>query len=132
MIKDGFNRHYGEYLMLFASDRTGNLDIYLTHNYRNNPTGVIGNSGQRNGYCQQRVFGPGAGRVPELTPPTMVTLRSIRTVQPSTFTSNRGGSFDIYRAPLPAIAPTDLQNQLVTTLTDVAPERVDCVVLIGR
>lgn len=122
LIRDGFNRHYGEYLMLFASDRTGNLDIYLTHNYRPNPTGASANPGSTTAITGKTFSEP----VPVtcLNSPADDAYPTFdRTGKALYFTSNRGGSFDIFKATFPAIAPAELHSQL-TALADVAIERV--------
>lgn len=117
LIKDGYNRHYAEYFMLFASDRTGNLDIYLTHNFQQNPTGTSGNSSTNKPFVEPI-------RVPFLNSsaddayPTFD--KDFRTIY---FTSNRAGSFDIYKASLPVLKPTELHTGL-SVLTDVPIERV--------
>jgi hypothetical protein len=122
LIKDGFNRHYGEYLMLFASDRTGNLDMYLTHNYRNNPTGASAIPGSTTATANKTFSDPVPvaflnSSADDAYPTFDKDFKSVY------FTSNRGGSFDIFKATLPAVAPTALQNQLIT-LTDAVIERV--------
>ena len=122
LIRDGFNRHYGEYMMLFASDRTSNLDIYLTHNYRDNPSGASATPGSATATANKTFSDP---------VPVACLNSSADDGYPAFnqnrsaifFTSNRGGTFDIFKATLPAIAPTDLQNQLVKQ-AEVAPERV--------
>ncbi|WP_245563764.1 hypothetical protein [Spirosoma luteum] len=122
LIKDGFNRHYGEYLMLFASDRTGNLDIYLTHNYRKNPTGASAIPGSTTAITSKTFSDP----VPVacLNSPADDGYPTFdRNFKSLYFTSNRGGSFDVFKATLPAITPTEWQNQL-PALADVAIERV--------
>ena len=122
LIKDGFNRHYGEYLMLFASDRTGNLDIYLTHNYRDNPTGASAIPGSTTAIANKTFADP----VPVscLNSPADDGYPTFdRNYGAIYFTSNRNGSFDIFRATLPTTAPTALQTQL-PALTDAPVERV--------
>jgi Tol biopolymer transport system component len=111
LIKDGFNRHYGEYLMLFASDRTGNLDIYLTHNYRNNPTGVSAIPGSTTATAN-KTFSDSVP-VAFLNSPADDGYPTFDQNDKSVyFTSNWGGTFAIFKATLPAIAHTELQNQL--------------------
>ncbi|MBN8823386.1 MULTISPECIES: hypothetical protein [unclassified Spirosoma] len=111
--------HFGEYLMLFASDRTGNLDIYLTHNYQSSPSSVTGLSSR----ASNKVF---------VDPKPVSFLNSPyddayptfdKTNQTIYFTSNRAGSFDVYKATLPTLSPSALPTQL-TTLTDVPIEKV--------
>jgi hypothetical protein len=122
LIKDGFNRHYGEYLMLFASDRTGNLDIYLTHNYRDNPANVSATPGSSTALANKTFADPVP--VAFLNSPADDGYPTFdKTYKTIYFTSNRSGSFDIYKATLPTIAPTDLQTRL-PAITDVAIERV--------
>ena len=121
LIKDGFTRHYGEYLMLFASDRGGNLDIYLTHNYRDNLTGESTNPGS---------IGVLANKKPFAEPVPVPFLNSAaddayptfdRTYRSIYFTSNREGTFDIFRGTLPALVPTDLHK--LPALSEIAIER---------
>ncbi len=122
LIRDGFNRHYGEHLMLFASDRTGNLDIYLTHNYRNNPTGASATPGSTTAIISKTFSDPVP--VTFLNSPADDGYPTFDQNYKSVyFTSNRNGSFDVFKATLPAITPTELQNQL-PALADVAIERV--------
>ncbi|MGA0555270.1 TolB family protein [Larkinella sp. VNQ87] len=116
LIRDGYQNHFGEYLMLFASDRTGNLDIYLTHNFNPEPTPATSRS-------VNKIF---------TTPVSVSALNSPADDAYPTFnkdyneiyfTSNRNGSFDIYRASLPSIPATDLQNRL-PELANVPIEKV--------
>lgn len=113
--------HYGEYLMLFASDRTGNLDIYLTHNYRpgqTRPTSTTNTSQLTGKVFSQPVPVPFLNSPADDAYPTLD--KAFGTVY---FTSNRGGSFDIYRATLPAPVPVRLHEQL-PALKETPIERV--------
>jgi hypothetical protein len=113
--------HAGEYLMLFASDRSGDLDIYLTHNYRPASTSVAIGS---------KTFGVPVA-VPGLNSPADDGYPTFdKTRQSVYFTSNRAGSFAIYRAALPVIAPDDMPNKL-PGLTGVAVERVATLASAG-
>ena len=111
--------HFGQYLMLFASDRTGNLDIYLTHNYQAAPVSVTGASGRT----------PAVGfsdpvPVPCLNSPAEDGYPTFdKTYRTIYFTSNRGGTFDLFKATLPGIAPAELHTSL-PALTSVSIERV--------
>ncbi len=100
--------HRGEYLMLFASDRTGDLDIYLTHNYQAQPraaSGVLMSIGDK------RFSTPVP--VPFLNSSADDAYPTFDAVYGSVyFTSNREGSFDLYRATLPAMGVTALQDRL--------------------
>ena len=122
LIKDGFDRHYGEYLMLFASDRTGNLDIYLTHNYRDNPTGASATPGSTtalyNKTFQEPVPLPFLNSAADDAYPTFD-----RTYGAIYFTSNQWGDFDICKANLPELTPIALQTQL-PILSGIGLERV--------
>ncbi|UFH54617.1 TolB family protein [Spirosoma sp. KNUC1025] len=111
--------HHGEYMMLFASDRTGNLDIYLTHNYQDSVKSVNGSSSPlSNKNFTAPVSIPFLNSTADDAYPTFdQTNSSIY------FTSNRDGSFAIYKAPLPTINPNELHRQL-PKLTNVAIERV--------
>jgi hypothetical protein len=122
LIRDGFNRHYAEYLMLFASDRTGNLDIYLTHNFHENPTGVSTIYGSTTALVNKQFFDPVPLSFLNSTADDAYPTFD-KNVNSVYFTSNRAGSFDIYKATLPTITPTELHTQL-PALTDVAIERV--------
>ncbi|QMW02915.1 PD40 domain-containing protein [Spirosoma foliorum] len=116
---ESYFMHNGEYLMLFASDRTGNLDIYLTHNYQDSVKSVAGLSNSwSNKQFGEPVLVPFLNSSADDGYPTFdQTYRSIY------FTSNRGGSFDIYRAMLPTLLPTELHARL-PTLTNVPIERI--------
>jgi hypothetical protein len=122
LIRDGYNRHYAQYLMLFASDKTGNLDVYLTHNYLDPPTSQPASPVSTTALTD-RVFAnpvplPFLNSPADDAYPTFDKGRSA-----IYFTSNRAGSFAIYKTTLPQIAPTELQVRL-PTLTDVPVERV--------
>ncbi|SOD98391.1 TolB family protein [Spirosoma fluviale] len=122
LIKDGMSRHYAEYLMLFASDRTGNLDIYLTHNYKDNPASTYTVTGNTSPISNKTFVDP----IP-LDFLNSTADDGYPTFDKSNgsiyFTSNRAGTFDIYKATLPTIAPTELQSKL-PALSDVAIEKV--------
>ncbi|HLL97049.1 MAG TPA: hypothetical protein VK404_18900 [Spirosoma sp.] len=111
--------HYGEYLMLFASDRTGNLDIYLTHNYQTAPTSLTGSSSRvsTKQFIQPVTLSFLNSSADDAYPSFDQTYKSIY------FTSNRSGSFDIYRANLPALSPANMHTALAD-LTNVSIERV--------
>ncbi len=120
LIPDDFPWHYGEYLMLFASDRTGNLDIYLTANYQNKSTDA--SSGNPSGIFSKTFTAPESisflnSSADDAYPTFDKTYSSIY------FTSNRGGSFDIYKATLPVITPSELHRQL-PVLSNVPIEKV--------
>ncbi|WP_338876233.1 hypothetical protein WBJ53_11330 [Spirosoma sp. SC4-14] len=122
LINDGFNRHYGEYLMLFASDREGNLDVYLMHNYRDNSTNTSAIPGSSTALAGKSFADPVP--LPFLNSSADDAYPSFSNNYSAIyFTSNRGGSFDIFRADLPAIAPAELQARL-PGLVDVPVERV--------
>ncbi|QJW89770.1 hypothetical protein HNV11_10450 [Spirosoma taeanense] len=119
IFRDGYTRHYGEYLMLFASDRTGNLDIYLTHNYQSTTTTTSTNSNNLNAKTfTQPVRIPCLNSSADDGYPTFD-----KTYSAIYFTSNRAGSFDLYKAILPDVARTELHSQL-PSLTNVRVERV--------
>lgn len=122
LIRDGMNRHYAEYLLLFASDRTGHLDIYLTHNYHDNPTGSPSVSGSASALNNKQFVEP--VMLPFLNSPADDAYptfdKSNRSIY---FTSNRAGTFDIYKAALPVIAATEWQS-ILPALEDVAIEKV--------
>lgn len=119
ILNDGFIRHYGEYLMLFASDRTGNLDIYLTHNYQSTATTTSTNSTNLYGktYSQPVPVSFLNSSADDGYPTFDKAYSSIY------FTSNRGGTFDVYKAVLPDVARTELHSRL-PSLTNLAVERV--------
>lgn len=122
LIKDGMGRHYAEYLMLFASDKTGNLDIYLTHNYHDNPANTPASGGSISALDNKQFAEP----IPLafLNSPADDAYPTFdKTVSSIYFTSNRAGSFDIYKAAIPSIAPTELHTQL-PALSTVSIERV--------
>ncbi|WP_461079724.1 TolB family protein [Spirosoma flavus] len=111
--------HFGEYLMLFASDRSGNLDIYFTHNYQSSPTSVTGLSSR---VSNKQFVAPQP--VAFLNSPADDGYPTFdKGYQALYFTSNRGGNFDIYKAGLPAIAPSAWPAQL-PTLTNISIEKV--------
>ena len=111
--------HVGEYLMLFASDRTHNLDIYLTHNYQDSVKSVTGlSSSLSNKNFTQPVLIPFLNSSADDAYPTFD--QSYNSIY---FTSNRAGSFDIYKAALPTIPPSQLHTRL-PTLTNIPIERV--------
>lgn len=116
-LSNGYHR--GEYLMLFASDRTGDLNIYLTHNYQAQPrlaSGAFMSIGDK-------WFGPPV-LVPFLNSPADDAYPTFDATYGSVyFTSNRAGSFDIYKATLPGIGITEIQGRL-PTLTGVPVEKV--------
>lgn len=123
LIKDGMARHYGEYLMLYASDQTSNLDIYLTHNYRDNSTNAAVTPGGTSALTNKQFSDP--------VPLTFLNSKADdayptfdQQYAAIYFTSNRAGSFDIYKATLPAVAPNELHTKLPTTGA-VPIERVD-------
>lgn len=113
--------HFGEYMMLFASDRTGNLDIYLTHNVRPAPprssTVITWNT------ISGKTFGEPVplGFLNSPADDAYPTLN--QQYDALYFTSNRAGTFDIYRALLPMTVPGKLHEQLAT-LTESQVERV--------
>ncbi|GAA4470052.1 hypothetical protein GCM10023189_58060 [Nibrella saemangeumensis] len=119
LIPNNKRGHYGEYLMLFASDRSGQLDIYLTHNYQATPVppttsgSILGN----------KVFN---------VPVPIAALNSSADDAYPTFnkdyneiyfTSNRNGTFDIFRAILPDFSATELHTKL-PALSTLAIEKV--------
>lgn len=111
--------HFGEYLMLYASDRTGDLDIYLTHNYQTSPssmTGLTSRVGNKR-FTQPVPLSFLNSAADEGYPTFDKTYGSIY------FCSNRDGSFDIYKATLPALSPAELHTAL-PTLTNSSIERV--------
>ncbi len=113
--------HLGEYLMLFASDRTGDLDIYLTHNYQTTPPV---SSSTSTSSVSNKLFNPPVA-IPCLNSKADDAYPTFdQTFGAVYFTSNRGGTFDIFRATLPAMAGAELQNQL-PSLTNVPIERVN-------
>ncbi|GAB4008674.1 hypothetical protein GCM10028808_15370 [Spirosoma migulaei] len=114
-----YHSHYGEYLMFFASDRGGKLDIYLSHNYQDSAKSVAGlSSPVSNKQFVEPVLVPFLNSSADDAYPSFDQMyRSIY------FTSNREGSFDIYRATLPAISPLELHTRL-PALTNVPIERV--------
>jgi hypothetical protein len=120
--QDGFASHYAEFLLLFASDRTGNLEVYLTHNYQSNSTSQSvaagGTTTIKDKFFADPVPIPFLNSPADDAYPTFDKNRSA-----IYFTSNRSGSFSIYKATLPAIAPTDLQTRL-PALTNVPIDRV--------
>ncbi|GAB3786433.1 hypothetical protein GCM10028818_49830 [Spirosoma horti] len=121
LTKNEAPSHYGEYLMLFVSDRTGNLDIYLTTNYQANSTNT--SSGNATGISTKLFTTP----VPLsfLNSPADDAYPAFSKNNTSIyFTSNRAGSFDIYRALLPGIQPAQLHTQL-PDLANCPIERVD-------
>lgn len=119
LIRDGFLTHYAEYLMLFASDRSGHLDIYLTHNYQTPPASNTATVNcNTNKPFKAPVAIPGLNSSADDAYPTFN-----KTFDEIYFTSNRGGTFDIYKAKLPAIPPTELHSRL-PELTDLAIEKV--------
>lgn len=111
--------HRGEYLMLFASDRTGNLDIYLTHNYQTqsrSASGVLMSIGDKRFSTPVPV--PFLNSSADDAYPTFdATYSSVY------FTSNRSGLFAIYKATLPATEVTELQDGL-PTITGAPIEKV--------
>jgi len=122
ILKDGLLRHYAEYMMLFASDRTGNLDVYLTHNYHDNsadPSVIASNwsSLENKEFTDPQPISFLNSPADDAYPTFDKNYSSIY------FTSNRTGSFDIYKAILPTIAPSELQAQL-PALANVPIERV--------
>ncbi|GAB3805626.1 hypothetical protein GCM10028819_39230 [Spirosoma humi] len=122
LIKDGMGGHYAEYLMLFASDRTGNLDIYLIHNYQDNLANTPVIAGSISALDNKQVAEP----VPLsfLNSPADDAYPTFdKTYSSLYFTSNRAGSFDIYKAAVPSIAPSELHTRL-PALSNVPIERV--------
>lgn len=116
LIKQSNGYHYGEYLLLFASDRTGDLDTYLTHNYHANPTNTVKNTLPENDFADPVPI-PFLNSTADDGYPTFD-----QGYKAIFFTSNRNGSFDIFRATLPDVAPTSLHQ--LPSLTNVAVERV--------
>lgn len=123
LIKDGFNRHYAEYLMLFASDRTGNLDIYLTHNYHDNPSNTSTTPGSATALANKSFVDPIPLAFLNSSADDGYPVFS-RNNSAIYFTSNRAGSFDIYRAGLPTVSATEWQTRL-PSLTGIPIERMD-------
>lgn len=122
LIKDGMNRHYAEYLLLFASDRTGNLDIYLTHNYQDNPTNTSAIPGSATALTNKLFAEPVP--VSFLNSPADDGYPTFdQSTSAIYFTSNRAGTFDIYRANIPTMAPTELHAHL-PSLVDTPIERM--------
>lgn len=122
LLQDGMGLHYAEYLMLFASDKTGNLDIYLTHNYHDNPANTPDIAGSIDALNNKQFVDPIPLSFLNSTaddgyPTFDKNYGSIY------FTSNRSGSFDIYKTLIPTIQPTELQSQL-PALSNVPIERV--------
>ncbi|GAB3495320.1 hypothetical protein GCM10027341_12470 [Spirosoma knui] len=119
LLSDGSRRHYGEYLMLFASDRTGDLDVYLTHNYKPTATTTSTTSNTLDG----KTFGKPVP-VPFLNSSADDGYPTFdKTYSSIYFTSNRGGTFDVYKAILPDVPRTELHSRL-PSLTNVTVERV--------
>lgn len=112
-------KYSSTYLMLYASDPTGNLDIYLTHNYQ---TPTASTTGLTSSVNSKQFVNP----IPlsflnssfnDAYPTFDKTYTSLY------FCSDRGGSFDIYKASLPALSLTELHTRL-PTLTNIPIERV--------
>lgn len=116
LITESSGYHHGEYLMMFASDRTGNLDIYLTHNYHDNPTNTIKTTLPADDFTDPVPI-PFLNSTADDGYPTFD--RGFKAIF---FTYNRNGSFDIFRATLPDMAPTALHQ--LPGLTSIAVERV--------
>ncbi|WP_128544185.1 TolB family protein [Larkinella soli] len=119
LIVDGWGKHYGEYLMMFAGDRTGNMDIYFTHNFQETPVApTAGGNRAGNKLFSKVVPLPFLNSEADDAYPTFS-----REYDAIYFTSNRQGSFDIYRATLPGIPVTELHHRL-PALKTASVERV--------
>lgn len=113
--------HIGEYMMLFASDRTGDLDIYLMHNYQNTPPVSSSTTSSR---VSTKLFNSPVA-IPCLNSKADDAYPTFdQNYSAIYFTSNRGGTFDIFRATLPTIDRATMQD-LLPALNDVAIRRVD-------
>jgi hypothetical protein len=115
--------HFGEYLLLFASDRIGNLDVYMTHNYQDSTARkATAEAGVTSRISNKRFVEPIP--IPFLNSAADDAYPTFdKTYGAIYFTSNRDGSFDIFKAVLPAINPMKVQSRL-PSLQGVSIEKV--------
>ncbi len=125
LLPTKFNNHYGEYLMLFASDRTGDIDV----------TGDLDIYMLDNSQPVSTSLPTGTSPIPAklFTKPVSVSFLNSsaddayptfdQTYSSIFFTSNRGGSFDIYKATLPTLPPAEFHTRL-SSLANIPIERV--------